>query len=288
MTADAATMSPLAARYAEECLKLSAAAASHVRVLRDVAYGTDPRQRLDIFLPRRTDLRDLPVLLFMHGGAWTHGTKDWCGFMAPPIASLPAIFVSVGYRLIPAVAFPAPVLDCIAALRWIAEHIVEHGGSPHRLFVGGHSAGGQIAALMALRKDWLAQGGLQMDAIKGCFCLATTHNRRMINPAIAPDHVQPEPPDAIAADSPLAMATGATVPFFIAWGGRDDERLERTGRQMIAALTTTGCEVRSLVLPECDHFGVHLNTQHGDDAWVRQVCILMAADRSVQRTGARH
>jgi hypothetical protein len=46
--------------------------------------------------------------------------------------------------------------------------------------------------------------------------------------------------------------------------------------------------VRSLVLPECDHFGVHLNTQHGDDAWVRQVCILMAADRSVQRTGARH
>ena len=57
---------------------------------------------------------------------------------------------------------------------------------------------------------------------------------------------------------------------------------------MIAALTTTGFEVRSLVLPECDHFGVHLNTQHGDDAWVRQVCILMAADRSVQRTGARH
>ena len=284
MTADTATMSPLAARYAEECLKLSAAAASRVRVLRDVAYGTDPRQCLDIFLPRRTDLHDLPVLLFMHGGAWTHGTKDWCGFMAPPLANLPAIFVSVGYRLIPAVAFPAPVLDCIAALRWIAEHIAEHGGSPHRLFVGGHSAGGQIAALMALRKDWLAQGGVPMDAIKGCFCLATTHNRRMINPAIAPDHVQPEPPDAIASDSPLAMAAGATVPFFIAWGGRDDERLERTGRQMIAALISTGCEVRSLVLPECDHFGVHLNTQHGDDAWVRQVCMLMAADRS----GAPH
>jgi arylformamidase len=175
-------------------LKLSAAAASHVRTLRDVAYGTDPRQRLDIFLPRQTDLRNLPVLLFMHGGAWTHGTKDWCGFMAPPIAHQPAIFVSVGYRLIPTVSFPAPVLDCIAALRWITEHIAEHGGSPHRLFVGGHSAGGQIAALMALRKDWLAQADLPMDAIKGCFCLATTHNRRMINPAIAPDHVQPEPP----------------------------------------------------------------------------------------------
>ena len=279
MTAVAATMSPLAERYAEECLKLSAEAARHVRVLRDVAYGTDPRQRIDIFLPRQPDLRDLPVLLFMHGGAWTHGTKDWCGFMAPPIARQPAIFVSAGYRLIPTVSFPAPVLDCIAALRWIAEHIAEYGGSPHRLFVGGHSAGGQIAALMALRKDWLTQGGLPTDAIKGCFCLATTHNRRMINPAIAPDHVQPEPPNAIASDSPLAMAAVATVPFFIAWGGLDDERLERTGRQMIAALTSAGCEVQSLVLPDCDHFSIHLNTQHGDDPWVRQVCTLMADNR---------
>ena len=112
-----------------------------------------------------------------------------------------------------------------------------------------------------------------MDAIKGC--LAATHNRRMINLAVAPDHVQPESPDAIASDSPLSMVAGATVPFFIAWGGLDDDRLdqERTGLQMIAALTSTGCEVRSLVLPDCDYFGVHLNTQHGDDAWVWQVCM---------------
>ena len=280
MTAATATMSPPAERYAAECLKLSAEAASHMRVLRDVAYGTDPRQRLDIFWPQQTDLRDLPVLLFMHGGAWTHGTKDWCGFMAPPLVRHPAVFVSVGYRLIPAVSFPAPVMDCIAALRRIAEHIADYGGSPHRLFVGGHSAGGQIAALMALRKDWLAQGGLPTDAIKGCFCLATTHNRRMINPALAPDHVQPEPPDAIASDSPLALAAGATVPFFIAWGGLDDERLERTGRQMVDALSATGCPVQSLVLPDCDHFSVHLNTQHGDDPWVRQVCTLMAASHA--------
>ena len=83
-------------------------------------------------------------------------------------------------------------------------------------------------------------------------CLAATHNRRMINLAVAPDHVQPESPDAIASDSPLSMVAGATVPFFIAWGGLDDDRLERTGLQMIAALTSTGCEVRSLVLPDCD------------------------------------
>jgi arylformamidase len=288
MTAGAMTMSPAAERYAEECLKLSADAAKHVRVLRDIAYGTDPRQRMDIFLPQQTCLHDLPVLLFMHGGGWTHGTKDWCGFTAPPIVQLPAIWVSVGYRLIPAVSFPAPVTDCIAALRWIFDHIAEHGGSPSRLFVGGHSAGGQIAALMTLREDWLVQGGLSTDVIKGCFCLATTFNRRMIRPDVAPDHVQHDPPTAIAPDSPLALAGGATVPFFIAWGGRDDERLDRTGRQMIDALTATGCNVQSLVLPDEDHFSSHLNTQRADNPWVRQVSRLMtgASAHAAEATGA--
>jgi arylformamidase len=280
MTTAAPTMSPAAERYAEECLRLSADAENRVSVLRDIAYGSDPRQRMDIFLPQRPGLHDLPVLLFMHGGAWTHGTKDWCGFMAPPIVELPAIFISVGYRLIPAVSFSTPVMDCISALRWIADQIAEHGGSPHRLFVGGHSAGGQIAALMTLRKDWLAEGGLPADTIKGCFCLATTFNRRMIRPDIAPNDVQPGSPTDVAPDSPLALAASATVPFFIAWGGRDDERLDRTGRQMIAALTATGCAVQSLVLPDCDHFSIHLNTQYGDDPWVRQVCKLMAATPS--------
>ena len=143
----------------------------------------------------------------MHGGACTHGTKDWCGFMAPPIAQLPAIFVSVGYRLIPNVSFPEPVMDCIAALRWIFDHIAEFGGSPKRLFVGGHSAGGQIAALMSLHKEWLAEAGLPADAIKGCFCLATTFNRRTVRPDVAPDHVQPGSTMDTAPDSLWPLRT---------------------------------------------------------------------------------
>jgi hypothetical protein len=98
----------------------------------------------------------------------------------------------------------------------------------------------------------------------------------MIRPDIAAEQMQPGPPTDIAPDSPLALAAGATVPFFIAWGGRHDERLERTGRQMVAALNATGCEVVSVILPECDHFTAHMNTQHSDDPWVRQVSKQMA------------
>jgi acetyl esterase/lipase len=262
--------------YAQECLRLSAIAVAEGRVIGDIAYGGERRQRMDLYLPKQTGLRDLPVLLFMHGGAWTMGTKDWCGFMAPALIDLPAIFVSVGYRLIPTVSFPDPVLDCITALRWVVGNIAQHGGSPDRSFVGGHSAGGQIAALMALRRDW--RQDLPVDVIKGCFCLATTYNRRMINPAVAPEHVQAGPLTGIAPDSPLAHASDADVPFFLAWGGRDDERLERTGRQMVAALQAVKCPVEWLVLPECDHFNIHLNTGQADDPWTRKVRALMSAN----------
>jgi hypothetical protein len=74
---------------------------------------------------------------------------------------------------------------------------------------GCSSAGIQIAGLMGLRKDWLAERWLPEDTIKGCFCLTTTFNRRMIRPDIAPDYVQAGSPTDIAPDSPLALAAGA-------------------------------------------------------------------------------
>ena len=260
--------------YDTECLLRSQSVAA--RILRDIPYGTGPRQRLDIFLPSQPVHHPMPVLLFMHGGGWTIGRKEWCGFMAPPLLSLPAIFVSVGYRLIPAVAYPDPLRDCIAALAWVSDHIAAHGGDRGRIFVGGHSAGGQIAALMTLRTDLLAEAGLTAESIAGCFCLATTFNRRMINPANAPDHVQPEPADVIAPGSPLALANQATRPIFIAWGTNDDPRLERTGSQMVAALRAANCPVETLLLPGCDHFTSHLNTASATDPWTARVRALMA------------
>ena len=78
------------------------------------------------------------------------------------------------------------------------------------------------------------------------------------------------------------------MPLFIAWGGRDDERMERTGRQMIDALTTTRCGVQSLVLPECDHFSIHLNTRQLRPPFARQLLdqpmILIGTSQSSQRS----
>jgi arylformamidase len=268
---------PAAYAYGDECVARSRKAASQTRSLLDIAYGAHPEQTLDIYLPADGKVRNAPVLIFFHGGGWTHGFKEWNGFMAPALVDLPAILVSVSYRLLPTVAYPEPVFDALAALAWVHGNIVSHGGSPDKIAVGGHSAGGQIASLLALRHDWIAKYGLPADVVKQCFCLSATFNRRMVNANAAPDHVPPEPFTEIAPESPLALADQARIPFHIAWGGKEDERLERTGVQMLAALRQQGCANEYLFLPQDDHFSIHLNTGERSNPWTRAVRSWLAA-----------
>src|SRR5580704_13410235 len=169
-------MSPPAEAYAADILERSRQVATTTRVLLDVPYGDDFWQRIDIYLPAQPGLRDLPVLLFLHGGGWSNGYKEWMGFMAPCFTDLPAIFVSVGYRLLPDARFPAPLDDTVAALAWVHANIARHGGSPDRLFIGGHSAGGHLSALATLDHQRLAAAGLPGGVVKACFPVSAVFN----------------------------------------------------------------------------------------------------------------
>ena len=127
--------------YGERALELSRAAAARCRTILDIAFGADYYQKLDLYLPAVVAARDLPVLLFFHGGAWAHGYKEWNGFMAPGFVAMPAIFVSASYRLVPEHKFPTALDDAFAALAWVRSNIVDHGGDPARIHVAGWSAG---------------------------------------------------------------------------------------------------------------------------------------------------
>ena len=162
-------LSPQAQAYAAEIVELSTEVRERSKVVLDIPYGPEERQRLDLYCPRDGTSAPVPVLLFMHGGAWRNGCKEWMGFMAPAITCLPAIFMSVGYRLAPASKFPAPLQDCRRALQWAHDNVGGYSGDPDRLFVGGHSAGGHLAAMLALQRDALREHSLPEDAVKGCF-----------------------------------------------------------------------------------------------------------------------
>ncbi len=121
-----------------------------------------PGGDLPLRLYRPASQRPLPALLYFFGGGWVLGSIDTADGVSRALANASGALVVVpGYRLAPEHPFPAAVDDCYAALRWVAKHAGEIGADPHRLAVGGDSAGGNLAAAVTLlaRADGLALAG---------------------------------------------------------------------------------------------------------------------------------
>ena len=141
------------------------------RVERDLAYGDDPRQRLDVYVPDGL-AGPAPVALFFYGGRWQAGDKDQFQFVGQALASRGFVTVIPDYRRHPEVGFPRFVEDGAAAIAWVRDHGAELGGDPEAIHLLGHSAGAHIAALLALDHDYLAAAGVAPDAIRSFVGLA--------------------------------------------------------------------------------------------------------------------
>ncbi len=125
------------------------------------AYAQE-RCLLDVFWPEGA--KDLPVVVWFHGGGLTGGDKAWT-----PADLLDGSFVVIraNYRLIPRAHVRECVEDAAAAVAWAFEHAGEYGGSVDKIFVSGHSAGGYLTDLVGLDKHYLAAHGIDADRIAG-------------------------------------------------------------------------------------------------------------------------
>ncbi|MDT0201440.1 alpha/beta hydrolase [Nocardioides sp. AE5] len=124
-----------------------------VEVTRDLVYNPETRSRgrLDIYRPRGVDLAKAPVLLQVHGGAWTVGDKKQQGLpLMSHLASKGWVCVAINYRLAPRNPFPAQIIDVKRAIAWVKENIADYGGDPDYIAITGGSAGGHLTALAAL------------------------------------------------------------------------------------------------------------------------------------------
>ncbi len=247
-----------------------------------LSYGADRGQKLEVYAP--LDAHDLPVLLFFHGGAWISGHLGWLRFMAAPVMRSPAIFVAATYRLAPRCRWPAQYEDVSAALAFVRERIGDFGGNPDSIVIGGHSAGGHLASLLALREPAadiaacmpvsasfdLRYGDVPLDSAAG----------RVYRYLFAKRSQDVEA-------SPLTHVKKGAPPFHIMWGEHDFERVARSGWQMVDALAEAGREVNCEVLPGASHFDTHLALCDPDHSWYAHLGAAFAKHQYSITTGAQ-
>lgn len=115
----------------------------------------------------------LPVMIFVHGGAWTMGDKSYVDLKPDYFNRSGFVFISVNYRLSPAFVFPVQPEDVASAVAWVHAHIENYGGDPEKIFLMGHSAGAQLVALIGTDARYLQSAGLDLGNIKGIISLDT-------------------------------------------------------------------------------------------------------------------
>lgn len=135
-----------------------------VEIARNVRYGEDPYlNALDVFRPVAPG--NHPVLVFIHGGGWSEGDKGNHPRKGTFFARQGFVWVSINYRLSPAVKHPVHVQDVARALGWVRRNIAQYGGDPSRIFLLGHSAGAHLAALVVADPRYLRDEAVPLDTI---------------------------------------------------------------------------------------------------------------------------
>jgi acetyl esterase/lipase len=225
-----------------------------VTVDKNIRY-TDAGARglLDVYRPAGREVSGAPVLLQVHGGAWTVGRKDQQGIpLMQRMAERGWVCVAINYRLAPRDPFPAQIVDVKKAIAWVKEHIAEYGGDPSYVVLTGGSAGGHLTALAALTpNDPAYQPGFE-DAdtsvqaavpFYGVYDFAGATGLRnaleMRDGFLAPKVVKRtwhEDPEVFEAGSPILRVTDQAPDFFVLHGSRDSLVSVEQARLFVAKL----------------------------------------------------
>ena len=217
------------------------------------------------------------ILLALHGGRWSHGYKEHMSLMAPPLNRRGITLVSASYRLLPADPYPSGLEDCAAALRWIEDHLDLFGGKADALFIGGHSAGGHYAALVAVAPE---RAGGSVPRVAGCLPISGIFKinadeipGQTIFPGGASDA-------AYAAASPVSADLSKSPPFLISWGSDDTPPVPAQSVMMAQALRDAGAEVETLILENADHFDAGCRAAEMNGPWIKAAENFMRRHRS--------
>ena len=227
-----------------------AAPAKSISRQADIAYGPLSRHKLDVYLPGAAFKRPVPVVVFFYGGGWESGERKDYRFVGAALASRGVMTVVADYRIYPEVVFPAFVEDGALAVKWAQDHVAESGGDPSRLFVMGHSAGAQIAAMLALNKQYLRSAGADPRAVAGLIGLSGPYDFLPLKSDTLKEIFGDPAPRTT---QPIDFVTADAPPTLLIYGTDDKTVDPGNSRRLAAALTAVGRPVELRVYPGVGH-----------------------------------
>jgi len=220
---------------------------------RNLAYGPTPPEALDLIAPATGAGGRAPLMVFIHGGYWQNLDKRDCAALAPEFVRAGIAYATINYTLAPVAGLDEIVRQARACVAWLWRQAPLLGCDPNRIFVGGHSAGGHLTAMLAAT-DWTRLGGLPPDLVKGAFPVSGIYDLEPIrlsyqNPVLKLDE------GTVARNSPLRMKP-VTRRIVLTVGEKEPEEFHRQQAEFAAAWGAAGADVEVVPASGLDHFDI--------------------------------
>jgi acetyl esterase/lipase len=216
-----------------------------------IAYGSDPRQKLDVYVPRHA-VENAPVVVFFYGGSWNSGSRSDYSFVGEALASRGIVAVLADYRLYPQVRYPSFLEDGAKAVAWTHEHIRQFSGDPKRLYLMGHSSGAYNVAMLALEPQLLGAVGMSPHDLSGWIGLAGPYDFLPIkNPEVRPVFFWPDSPPQ---SQPINHVSRGAPPALL-MASRDDTLVNPTRNTggLASKLRAAGVPVQDIYYSRTGH-----------------------------------
>jgi len=258
------------ARWAEASLRARATMTSHL----DLRYGEMPGETLDLFPSRKGDGS---CVMFIHGGYWRSLDKHDFSFLAPAFVSGGISLAVVNYDLCPKVSIDEIVRQMLRASRWLWLHAEDYGMDQDRLYVSGHSAGGQLTAMMMCAHWPVFDARLPKDLWKGGLAISGVYDLR---PLVDIDWLNADlslDPAAALRLSPAFMPPATRAPVMTCVGG--DESSEFLRQNSLLGERWRSAFAGDIPMPGTNHFSVVDGLAQESSALFQGLRKLMKLDR---------
>ena len=235
---------------------------TNVELKRDIAYTSTgiPKHHLDIYQPKGSS--NAPVFVFLHGGSWRSGDRSQYIPVGNRFAKEGIVTVVPSYRLAPKEPHPAQIEDAAAAFAWTVKNIAKYGGDTNRIFVGGHSAGGHLAALLGLKENFLKKQELSPKNIRGVIALSGVYD---LLGSETQESVFGRESEARRDASPLYHIAAPAPPFLVTYCQWDYPTLPEQAKRFHASLTEAGIGSELVFIPRESHISEMVSVPNEGD-----------------------